>query len=133
MANINGLKMANIELMMPQEIEVRYVIPAIRREMAKEMKKANKSQKETAELLNLRESTVSQYINDKRGKQIILNKEIKKMVKDSIKNIKTRLNSYKEIQKILKKIRMSREICSIHKQIGKSGCRCFPDEKGCIY
>lgn len=121
-----------LDLMMPQEIEVLYVIPTIRSYLAFYMKENKKSQKEIAEMLNLRESTVSHYINKKRGCQIKLSRDIISLIKKLAKKVKTNNESRRYIQQILKKIRNTKEICSIHRQLGNIKCKC-PLEKGCIY
>lgn len=46
------------QLIMPQEVEVFYAIPALRREMAFAMKASGKKQKEIAKLLCVEESTI---------------------------------------------------------------------------
>jgi len=55
----------------PQEVEVWYVIPAIKRELSKSMMKDNGlSQKNVATLLGVTEAAVSQYINSKRANEV---------------------------------------------------------------
>ena len=53
--------------LMPQEIEVRYILPALRKELAIELSKDMK-QKEVANILNITQSALSQYHKEKRGK-----------------------------------------------------------------
>ena len=76
---------------MPQEIEVWYLIPALRREVSKILvSKHNVSQKETAVLLGITESAISQYLSNKRGSDIKFSKqeteEIEKTANEIIKN-----------------------------------------------
>ena len=52
--------MADMKLIQPQEVEVLYILPAIRRELAKEMKKQGLEQKKIAGLLFVTEAAVSQ-------------------------------------------------------------------------
>ena len=51
----------------PQEIEVWYVLPAIRKELVVTLKEKNLTQKKIAEFLNITEAAVSQYIKQKRA------------------------------------------------------------------
>ncbi|MBW3014920.1 helix-turn-helix domain-containing protein [Candidatus Woesearchaeota archaeon] len=100
---------------LPQEIEVWYIIPAIRKELAKAMRSLGLKQKEIASKLGLRESAVSQYINSKRGKEIKLNKKILKHIKESAnKIIQNNSCAIREIQEICKEIKKSKTLCKIH-------------------
>ncbi|HIH66091.1 MAG TPA: transcriptional regulator, partial [Nanoarchaeota archaeon] len=56
-----------MKLLHPQELEVFYFIPAIRKELSVQMKKKGKGQREIANLLGITEAAVSQYISSKRA------------------------------------------------------------------
>ena len=64
----------------PCEIVVWYVIPAIRSELAKQLLKLGMKQKDISEIMDITQPAVSQYITDKRGSGIKLNKDIKNMI-----------------------------------------------------
>ena len=53
--------------LMLQDVEVRYVIPSLRRELAIHLSKEKLKQKEIAELLEITPAAVSQYLKQKRG------------------------------------------------------------------
>ena len=121
--------------MMPQEIEVWYLIPALRREIAKILIRDYKiSQKEIAKILDITEATISQYISSKRASEIKFSKketaEIKKAADKIIKNKK---NIMKNIYNLCIKFRKSKTICSIHKRHNSSlpsNCSvCFSNDK----
>ncbi|MBI3026950.1 hypothetical protein HYY70_02460 [Candidatus Woesearchaeota archaeon] len=62
---------------MPQEIEVRYILPAIRRELARIFIEEHKlSQKEAAKVLGLTEAAVSQYQHSKRAKEVVFSNDV---------------------------------------------------------
>ena len=71
----------------PCELIVWYVIPTIRAELAKELIKLGLSQKEVSEKLGITQSAVSQYVKDKRGKGIPVNKKVRKAIKELAKQI----------------------------------------------
>ena len=76
---------------MRQEIEVRDIIPAIRREYAKAFVSIGFSQRKTAKILNLTEAAVSNYIHDRRGSSVPLPKYvIVKIVPPPTENLKVR-------------------------------------------
>lgn len=102
---------------LPQEIEVWYVIPGIRKELAKEMIKLGLSQREAAVRLGLRESAVSQYVHSKRGKDINFDKGTKEFIKKSAERIVNNKScAVKEIQDICKEVKRNKTLCKIHKK-----------------
>jgi len=108
---------AKSQLMHPQEVEVLYILPTIRKELAISMKELGLSQKKIAGLLGVRESTISQYITAKRATKIELGPKLKKEVKKSAKIINNTHDSIKETQRILDLVRESKLVCDIHKQM----------------
>ena len=68
------------KLLQPQEIEVFYILPALRRELAVSLKSAGKSQKAIAGLLGVTEAAVSQYFSSKRASQVKFSDSLKKAI-----------------------------------------------------
>lgn len=66
---------------MPQEIEVWYIIPALRRELAKAMLELKLTQKQIAEIMGVTEAAISQYLHSKRGKEVVFSKAVLKEIK----------------------------------------------------
>ncbi|MBT5022952.1 helix-turn-helix domain-containing protein [Candidatus Woesearchaeota archaeon] len=115
----------------PQEIELWYIIPAIRKDLVKQLKEENLKQKQIAKALGLTEAAISQYLKDKRGKSIEFNKEISNKIKQSAKIIFKNIDNQKlssivmqEIQTICNYIKSSKFICKIHKQKNKDLDHC---------
>jgi predicted transcriptional regulator len=52
---------------LPQEIDVYYTIPAVRRELAQRLVKQGLTQRDVARRLGVTEAAVSQYMSNKRG------------------------------------------------------------------
>ena len=103
----------------PQEIEVWYIIPSIRKELAKAYKEAGLSQSEIAKKMGLTPAAVSQYINKKRGKEAILPPIIIKEIKKSAKRTKKSRSRQKvmdEIQRICRIIRKKGILCKVHRK-----------------
>ena len=65
------------KMMLPQEIEVWYMLPAIRKEFALTLIRHELSQKEVAKLLGVTEAAVSQYKSEKRAHGLEFNEHIK--------------------------------------------------------
>ncbi|MEN9626176.1 MAG: hypothetical protein RL557_504 [archaeon] len=107
---------------MPQEIEVWYLIPALRKELAKIfIKDFNLSQKQVADLLELTESAVSQYLAEKRANEFKFNKqEHEEIKKTAAKILKDKKNSNAYVYQLTIKFRGSENICKIHKKQDKS-------------
>jgi predicted transcriptional regulator len=103
---------------MPQEMEVWYLLPAIRKELVKIFKQNyNLTQKKSAELLDLTESAVSQYTNSKRAQSLIFSKQeiekVKKAAQDIITDPKNK-NYY--LFKLSKSLKGSKSLCEIHRK-----------------
>ena len=117
-----------MKIIMPQEIEVWYLIPALRREITKVLvKDHNLSQKKTADILGITEPAVSQYLSFKRGKEIKFSEkekiEIEKVAEEISKNPGKATN---HLYNLCVKFRGSDVMCRIHKKHDlsiSSGCR----------
>lgn len=112
---------------MPQEIEVWYVIPAIRKELAKAMKKKGLKQQEIATNLGLTVPAVSQYITGKRGKDVDFGKKIIQEIQVSSENIiENRRVMVSEIQRICTLVKKEGLLCKIAKKYHElpEDCKC---------
>ena len=105
------------ELLMPQEVEVFYVIPAIRRELATVMKASGIKQKDIAKLLFVKESTISQYMTEKRAAEMKFSQKVKEAVALSANAIKDRVSLVAETQKLLRLVKEEKALCQIHTSI----------------
>ena len=118
---------------MPQEIEVWYLIPALRREIVKILiKDYNTSQKEASEILGVTEGAVSQYLSDKRGKEMTFSDKDTDKIKETVKVIvEDRENVMDHMYKLCLDFRSSGTICDIHRKYDPNvdkGCKvCLED------
>lgn len=102
---------------MPQEIDVWYVIPALRKELAKEFVKSGLKQREVAELLGVTEASVSHYIRAKRAKDIEFTASEKKIVqKGAAVILKDRKSIMKHLYALCMKLRGCGTICALHRK-----------------
>ena len=116
---------------LPQEIEVWYIIPAVRKELAKLLtKKYELSYEKAGKILGISKAAVSQYLSDKRANKIKLNtltkKEIAKSAKIIFENPKLAIQ---EIQRILKHMKENKCSCDVCKKYNKdvlNYCNCEP-------
>ena len=101
--------------MLPQEIELWYVIPALRKELALALKKQGLTQKKVAEILQVSPAAISQYFKEKRAKNVPFTTATKSLInKSASKLINNPLLFSKEIINLTNSIRTSGFICSIH-------------------
>lgn len=111
--------------LMLQEIQVWYIIPAIRAEMVQIMLSKSLKQKEIAKTLGLTEAAVSQYKKNKRANEIKLDSESKFEIRGSVENIlKNESCPTKEIQRILHLIESKGTCCEIHKNYNEVCAKC---------
>ena len=121
---------------MLQEIEVRYILPAIRRELARIFVEDHKlSQKEASKLLGLTEAAVSQYRHSKRAKEVVFSSAVVNEIKVSADRIladnadKHRLMA--EMYRISNLTTVRQVLCDIHRSQSKDleNCSvCFDEE-----
>ncbi len=106
---------------LPQEIEVWYIIPAIRKELSRLLtKKHNLTYEKTGNILGISKAAVSQYLKNKRATKITLPKEIKKELEKSAKKIiKDEKKAVKEIQRVLKLMKDKGYECRLCKKFNK--------------
>jgi len=111
--------------LMPQEIEVWYILPAIRRELVKEMIKLGKKQKDIAVILGITPAAISQYMKQKRAKEVEFTletmQEISKSAKIIIENKEMLIN---ETQKILAFAKKDKTLCKVHYKHGSMPEKC---------
>jgi predicted transcriptional regulator len=120
---------------MPQEIEVRYILPAIRRELARIFIQEHKlSQKDAAKLLGLTEAAVSQYQHSKRAKEVVFSNEVISEIKKSAEKILAEKNSKQrliaEMYRISNFSNLKHILCDLHRSQSKElgNCNIFFDE-----
>ena len=101
-------------MLYPQEIEVWYILPGLRRELTKSLISQGLNQKEIALKLGVTESAVSQYIKDKRASSIKFDNAVIKAIEGASKRIAKNGNIMKEIQKLNSLMRKNKFICKIH-------------------
>ena len=108
---------------MPQEIEVRYILPAIRRELAKIFIQEHKlSQKEAAKILGLTEAAISQYQHSKRAKEVVFSDNVVEEIKKSARHIlsdKSKPRIVAEMYRISNLTKVRHILCDIHRSQSK--------------
>jgi uncharacterized protein len=100
---------------MPQEIEVWYVLPALRRELAVALKALGLTQRKIAKKLNITESAVSQYVSEKRGIECEFPKPILEKIKASAKRVLNGKKAMDELFHLSAVIKKEKVLCRIHK------------------
>lgn len=108
----------------PQEIELWYILPAIRRELVLALRERGLNQRAIAKLLNITEPAVSHYINEKRAKGITFNEEVNMVIKNSAEKITDNISAYQQIQQINNFIKQTKALCQVHMSVegGLEGC-----------
>ena len=103
---------------MPQEIEVWYILPALRRELTKTMiEDFNLAQKEVANYMCLTEAAVSQYQSAKRAKEVIFTEAVLEEIrKSAAKIIENEKQLVAEMMRLCKLTGVKHIMCDIHKK-----------------
>ena len=117
--------------MLPQEIEVWYIIPAVRKELAKLLTKEYAlSYEKTGNILGISKAAISQYLSNKRANKIKLSAEVKKEISKSADlihdNPKSALSEMQRILKFMKEKNCSCDVCKRYNKDVLNYCNCEP-------
>ena len=107
--------------LLPQEIEVWYIIPKIRKELASVfVKEYELSYEKAGDILGISKAAVSQYLSNKRANKIKISKDIEKEIKISAKKIiEKKSNGLMEIERIIQLMKNTKCACDVCKQYNK--------------
>ena len=123
--------MIHRSMLQPQEIEVFYILPALRKHLVVFMKERGLKQKDIAKLLEIQDATVSQYLSAKRGHHIQFKGRVLDEIKTSAQRITNQTTLLMETQRLLKFIRESEVLCEIHHKFSVVPAICNPKTMGC--
>jgi uncharacterized protein len=106
---------------LPQEIEIWYLIPALRKEFARIfVEDYGMKQKEVAKVLGITEASVSNYVKSKRGGNIGFSDSDLKRIKRSAGKIVDSGSVVKEIYGLCNYFKKSKTLCKVHKAMDNS-------------
>ena len=108
----------------PQEIEVWYVLPALRKELALALKQKGLKQNEISKKLGITESAISQYFKRKRANEVSFNKKIKQEIKNAAEKIIKNNSLISEIDRLCRIVKKENVLCDIHRRYSKVPKRC---------
>ena len=114
---------------MPQEVEVRYILPAIRRELARIFIQEHKlNQKEASKVLGLTEAAVSQYQHSKRAKEVVFSNDVVNEIRISADRILVdRTNKQRliaEMYRVSNLTTVKHILCDLHRSQSKDLANC---------
>ena len=117
--------MGELKVLSRQEVEVWYILPAIRKEIALSMKKQGLDQKTIASIFKVSPPAISQYFNNKRGQKVKFGKEFQKHIEKAAKKIVEKPNCViAETQKLLNLLLEERSTCKHCKEYGGANDDC---------
>ncbi|MBI3034227.1 transcriptional regulator [Candidatus Woesearchaeota archaeon] len=101
---------------LPQEIQVWYVLPALRREMARMLiGHHGMPQKKAAAILGVSEGAVSQYLSSKRGANVKFSRPVMQNIKAAANRIaEDNSTAIHELIKLSEMDSVKRMICELH-------------------
>jgi uncharacterized protein len=108
--------------LMPQEMEVWYLLPALRKELSTSFIKDFKlSQKDAASILGLSEGAISHYVKSKRANQLKFSSKEKAIIKKYAgKMIKDKKNTIKYLYWLCIELRGCGCMCKLHRELDSS-------------
>lgn len=118
-------------MILPQEIETFYVIPALRRQVALSLHEKGIKQKDIAAILGINTAAISQYRSQKRGHKVDFQPQMQEEIAKSTAKITDRLTYIREMQRLLYVMRLSGSLCEVHKQLSDIPNHCELQAAGC--
>ncbi|MDP2717250.1 MAG: hypothetical protein Q8P02_00745 [Candidatus Micrarchaeota archaeon] len=119
-----ALKQQGLSLQ-PQEIEVWYVLPALRREMAATLIAMGNNQKQVSRLLGVTEAAVSQYVHSKRAQKVAFGAKFKHRIEQECQKLaEGRVSAYGALQDLSAQFKHSKELCSLHQALEEVPANC---------
>ncbi len=109
---------------LPQEIEVWYLLPALRRALAFEMARRGMKGVEIAELLGITKSAVSQYFSKARAVAVTFDAEMKKEIQASASRIIGGEDGATEMQRLIMLLKENKGICTFHHKMENVEASC---------
>jgi len=113
---------------LPQEIEVWYIIPAIRREFAKVFVNKGLTMEKAGNILGVTKAAISQYLSKKRAKAVKIPQAVRKEMEKSAEiMIKDQSKAVKEMLRILALMKKHKGECAICKKFNpeiSKQCNC---------
>lgn len=107
----------------PQQVELNYLIPSLRKELAVAMKDLGLSQREIAKRLMITEAAVSQYFSEKRAGTVEFNTHILSKIKEIAKKINS-ANFHVEMQNLLKLTLHENVTCHVCRDLTNASNNC---------
>ena len=122
------------KLLFPQELEVWYVLPAIRKRLAIGLIAKGQPQKAVAKLMGVTEAAISQYKKEKRANSDFLGTEFDEEIYEAIDKINNDgQHFFSEVMKLNNIIKHSETFCNLHKKVVPTELPCDSCElKVCI-
>lgn len=109
--------MAKEKIIFPQELEVWYILPAIRKKLALALVKKGLSQKEVAAIMNTSEATITHYKKEKRAKEDLLGNKVDDEIEKSVSIIsKNHELFFPEVLRINNVLKDRGIICKIYEK-----------------
>jgi len=110
---------------MPQEIEVWYIIPAVRKALVKSMREMGMQQKDIAAKLGITEPAVSQYLKEKRGSEVKFGRALEGHIKKEAEKVASGSKTAMEvIHSITSMLGVKKIMCDIHRGKSKVAGKC---------
>ncbi len=105
-------------MQLPQEIEVRYVIPALRKAFATELiDNHGYSQRQAASVLDISPAAISQYVTGERADTVELPETVKQEVQRSVQQVTEKDTSLLEaLYRLTEQAPVQELTCKLHKR-----------------
>lgn len=102
--------------LLPQEIELSFVVPAIRRELTLYLKEKGYGQHDIAQMLHVTDAAVSQYASGKRATEITFPAAAKEHIHAAAEKLINGAHIITQMTQLLHYMKQTRITCQVHIQ-----------------
>lgn len=113
-----------VRILHPQEIQAFYILPAVRRAIALELKKKGMAQNKIAELLGITPAAVTHYIQSKRAGELKIDTKTMKEIHKIVRNAKTFNTIQAGTQHIIQHMWNERHVCCMCHDVNNTNISC---------
>ena len=100
--------------LLPQEIELAFIVPAIRREYTSHLKSSGYDQHSIAKFLQVTDAAISQYASGKRGNELQFPKNILDEIHESADRLVSGKHIVTEMTTMLELMKQKGITCAVH-------------------
>ncbi len=100
------------------DVEYLYIVPAIRKYVAKKLLEQGLKQKDVAKIMGFTPAAINQYLKNKRASKVVFNKQEQEIINKYVSMlINQKITLQALVKRVITEFEESGSVCRIHKSI----------------